>query len=236
MTTSTRAGVVRVITDVNEVASVVTAQPDFASVEHELIQMIANSGALLGGFFHLLSGQHSEKFLRYSAIASLVENNRRIAELVASLILRSPLRFERILSPDTAGILLASELSRILGRPRLVARTDEWHRPDSILNGIDLKPGQTVLLVNDLITSGTGLMNLRTLVERHEALVVGRAVFALRSSAPSPRDLEPPNEPIFSVVRLNVETVTYAAPISRDVASCEVCRERPDAIYSGDIN
>ena len=235
--TSAPARPVRVITDPAEVATWISARKEFASVERELVNMIADSGALLSGFFHLLSGQHSTMFLRYSTVASLLENNRRVAELLAKQIEDSGVHFERILSPDTAGMNLAYELARLLHVQRLVAKTNARRQPDAILNGIALEPDQRVLLVNDLITSGSGMANMRALVESvHHGVVVGRTVFALRQSTPSPRDPAPTNEPMFALVDLNVETATYGTPVSLDFSQCEVCRETEGAIYSGDIN
>jgi orotate phosphoribosyltransferase len=150
--------------------------------------LFLGAGALREGHFRLKSGLHSprylEKFLvfQYPTLAS--ELCRRMAVEVARL---GP---NVVVGPTTGGVLLAFEtarhLSGILGwevrglfaEPTVLAGGRELRR------GFEVSRADTVVLVDDILTTGASLRETREAVERVGGQAVAAVVIVDRSSEP----------------------------------------------------
>jgi orotate phosphoribosyltransferase len=164
----------------------VPAPPDLAAASTE--DLFLGAGALREGHFRLKSGLHSprylEKFLvfQYPTLAS--ELCRRMAVEVARM---GP---NVVVGPTTGGVLLAFEtarhLSAILGwevrglfaEPTVLAGGRELRR------GFEVSRADTVVLVDDILTTGASLRETREAVERAGAQAVSAVVIVDRSSEP----------------------------------------------------
>ncbi len=150
--------------------------------------LFRDAGALREGHFRLKSGRHSarylEKFLvlQYPTLAS--ELCRRMAHQVANL---AP---NVVVGPTTGGVLLAFEtarhLSAILGwevrglfaEPGVLAGGRELRR------GFEVSRGDTIVLVDDILTTGTSLRETSDAVEQAGGVPVAAVVMVDRSTDP----------------------------------------------------
>ncbi len=150
--------------------------------------LFRDAGALREGHFRLKSGLHSarylEKFLvlQYPTLAS--ELCRRMAHEVARL---AP---NVVVGPTTGGVLLAFEtarhLSGLLGwevrglfaEPAALAGGRELRR------GFEVSRGDTVVLVDDILTTGASLRETRDAVAQAGSQAIAAVVMVDRSSEP----------------------------------------------------
>lgn len=145
-----------------------------------IVELLSLPKALLEGHFRLLSGLHSDRFIAFSRIAREPE----ALDLLASWMLPSlaPLRPDCVLAPTTAGVGLGWALAQRLSSPLQLAGLDSKGRPAGLLGEQDIA-GQSVLLVNDVVTTGDGLSALADVVRERGGEVVGATWFLSRAKA-----------------------------------------------------
>lgn len=145
----------------------------------ELIsEMVARPGVLRSGHFRMLSGLHSDRFLAFSQLAAHAPTLELIGGYLTPVI--GPWQPEVVVAPSTAGVALASQLSRRLAIPLLLADLDDDGRATGLLGGLDIT-NRGALLVNDIVTTGQGLQSLATVVKDAGARLAGAAWFLRRA-------------------------------------------------------
>ena len=159
-------------------------------------------GVVREGHFRLLSGSHSATFIAFSGIAK----SSAALSTVCSWLLPSiaPWAPTAVLSPSTAGVSLSATIARELGVPLHLAGADDAGRPAGLLGDPDLG-GERIAIVNDVVTTGTGLQALKDLVNTGRGLPVGAAWFLTRSELDAGALLELPTA---AVGTLGLETFT----------------------------
>lgn len=122
-----------------------------------MADLVSRPNVIEHGHFRLLSGAHSEQFLRFSKIA----NNSDALDIVAAALVPSVAVWQpdAVLAPSTAGVSLGRELAARLGVALYLAHVDERGRADSFV-GESPRLGSSMLLVNDVVTTGDGLRAL----------------------------------------------------------------------------
>lgn len=154
-----------------------------ASVE----QLFEVAGALRRGHFLLKSGRHSDRYLEKFAVlqypALAVEIGRRLA---STLIDRDP---TLVVGPTTGGALLAFETARqleaSLGRTVRGVFAEPMERGTRALRrGWPVRPGERVVLVDDILTTGASLAETVNAVRAAGAAPLAAAVIVDRSTGP----------------------------------------------------
>lgn len=183
--------------------------------------LLATHGAIRTGHFELLSGLHTETFFAFSAIARDNDAVQRIASWLTPTL--APWHADLVLAPSTAGVALGSALAQQLCVPLALGSLSAAGRVQGVLGDIPLE-GRNVLLVNDIFTTGQGLMALGTTVETRGGHVAGAAWFLTRTPV-LPGDLPQPHQAI----------ATVPLP-SWDASTCEFCAEGQPAELAHDLN
>lgn len=166
----------------------------------DLGQLLESSGAILRGHFILTSGRHSDVYFEkfrvlerpdvLSALCTEVANHYDVTQ------------FDAVAGPTTGGIIIAFEVARQLGLPAVYVESEEGRK--TLRRGKTLAPGTRVLIVDDVLTTGTSLLESRTAIEEAGGVVSGFAVLIDRS--PAGLDL---GLPLFGAYK--VEAESYAA-------------------------
>jgi len=148
--------------------------------------LFRSSGALRDGHFLLKSGRHSDAYLEKFAVLS---DPAATSELCAFWAARhrdpdgAP-RVDLVAGPTTGGVILAFETGRQLGTPAIFAEevkaTDGTARR-AFRRGFRIEPGQRVLLVDDILTTGGSLVAMLPAVEAMGGEVIECAVLVDRS-------------------------------------------------------
>jgi orotate phosphoribosyltransferase len=135
--------------------------------------LLGSPGVFEHGHYELLSGLHTDTFIRFSALARDAEALRTIGDWLTPSL--KPWNADALVAPSTAGVALAWTLARRLAVPLHLATPGEDGRAIEI-PATDALVGQRILLVNDVVTTGTGMGALARLVEDAGALTYGPCV------------------------------------------------------------
>ena len=144
------------------------------------------SGALREGHFLLKSGRHSDAYLEKFAVLS---DPAATSELCAFWAARhrdadgAP-SVDLVAGPTTGGVILAFETGRQLGTPAIFAeetRAADGTARREFRRGFRIEPGQRVLLVDDILTTGGSLLSMLPAVEAMGGEIVECAVLVDRS-------------------------------------------------------
>jgi orotate phosphoribosyltransferase len=159
--------------------------------------------ALLEGHFILSSGLRSPRYLQ---CARVLMNPARAARLAGALAARIPVeirsRLQAVVSPAMGGVIAGHEMGRALGLDAMFVE-----RPDGVFGlrrGFRLDPGQKVLLMEDVVTTGLSSREAIKAVEEAGGQVIAAASLVDRSNGTA--DL---GVPFFPLIR--IEVPTYAA-------------------------
>jgi orotate phosphoribosyltransferase len=159
--------------------------------------------ALLEGHFILSSGLHSARYLQCARVLANPARAARLAQAVAAKIpvaLRTAI--EIVVSPAMGGIIAGHEMGRALGIEALFLE-----RPDGVFGlrrGFALTPGQKVLMMEDVVTTGLSSREAIKAIEAEGGVVIAAAALVDRSNGSV--DL---GVPFFPLIGLDVPT--YAA-------------------------
>ncbi len=158
--------------------------------------------ALLDGHFILSSGLRSPRYLQ---CARVLMDPTRAARLVAALVAKLPPAardVDAVVAPAMGGVIVGYEVARQLGTPSMFverpAGTFELRR------GFALPPGATVLLVEDVVTTGLSSREAIAAVTAAGGEVVHAAALVDRSDGTADVGV-----PLTALLRLAVPT--YAA-------------------------
>jgi len=143
----------------------------------ELCRILTKIGALKFGTFRLTSGKTSPYYIDLRVVPSFPDAFQRICDLYLNLVERDlgAKEFERVAGIPTAGIPFASVIAYRLRKPFLYVRAHpRLHGRERRVEGM-IMPGNRVLLIDDLITTGQSLRRSATAI-RAEGGVVTDAV------------------------------------------------------------
>lgn len=182
----------------------------------EVIERFKRTGALLEGHFILTSGLHSTQYLQCALLL------QHTAETVAfGRALADPYRdqkIETVAAPAIGGIVIGYEVARSLG-----ARFIWTEREDNRLTlrrGFTVRPGESVLVVEDVITTGGSTRETVEVLRASGARVVGAASIIDRSSGRADVGV-----PRLALATLDVPALAPAA--------CDLCARGIPAIKPG---
>jgi len=149
-------------------------------VKVKLCRILNKIGALKFGTFKLTSGRTSPYYIDLRIVPSFPDAFRRICNLYVNFI-KTELgaeSFDRIAGIPTAGIPFASIIAYHLNKPFLYIRQrTRPHGRERRIEGL-LMPGNRVLVIDDLITTG-GSLRKATEAIRAEGGIVTNAVVLL---------------------------------------------------------
>src|SRR5687768_8202223 len=121
-----------------------------SSVTDSILDIFRKHGALLEGHFRLTSGLHSPGYLQCALVLQHPREAEACGEAIASLV--RMLDVEAVLAPALGGIVIGHEVARALGVRALFAERQEAGL--TLRRGFSLLPGERVLVVEDVVTTG----------------------------------------------------------------------------------
>ncbi|HBA61261.1 MAG TPA: orotate phosphoribosyltransferase [Elusimicrobia bacterium] len=137
--------------------------------EEELRAYLSESGALLDGHFLLSSGLHSPNYVQ---CAQALKNPFWAGEMGAALAaMWHDAEPEVVLSPAMGGLIIGHEAARALGVNFLF--TERENNEMVLRRGFALKPGQQVIIVEDVFTTGKSTLETAEVVKSYGAEVIG---------------------------------------------------------------
>jgi orotate phosphoribosyltransferase len=146
----------------------------------DLGNLLETSGAVLRGHFLLTSGRHSdlyvEKFRVLEQPHVLTVLCQGIAERFASE------GIDLVAGPTTGGIIVAYDVARHMGLPAIYVESENGTK--KLRRGAHIPSGARVLLVDDVLTTGTSLREVADLVTSSGGILAGVGVLIERTEMP----------------------------------------------------
>lgn len=164
----------------------------------DLGKLLEDSGAILRGHFVLTSGRHSDVYFEKFRVLEQPEVLSALCKEIADYYRNHDIDF--VAGPTTGGIIIAFEVGRQLGKPTVYVETENGVK--TLRRGKTLPEGAKVLIVDDVLTTGTSLFETRDAIENAGATPVAYAVLVNRAQ----KELE--LHPLFSSFK--VEATSYA--------------------------
>ncbi len=144
----------------------------------EVIQKFRTSGALLEGHFILTSGLHSTVYLQCALVLQHPEAAAEFGAAIANAFLGEAIQV--VASPAIGGIVIGHEVARALG-VRFIWTERENGRM-TLRRGFAVAPGERVLVIEDVITTGGSTRETIDALRELGAEVAGAASIIDRSS------------------------------------------------------
>ncbi len=133
--------------------------------DDEILAEFRAADALLEGHFILSSGLRSPRYLQCARVLMDPARAERLARaLAAKLPADVRDRIDAVVSPAMGGVIIGHEMGRALGKPAMFVE-----RPQGafeLRRGFRLEPGERVLMVEDVVTTG---LSSREAIEAIEA-------------------------------------------------------------------
>ncbi len=173
--------------------------------EQQALALMSEAGALLDGHFRLSSGLHSPRYLQ---CAVALQHPPIAEQLGAALAAQWQAAGHPppglVVSPALGGLIIGHEVGRGLG-----VRACFTERVEGVMTlrrGFHIQPGEEVLLVEDVITTGRSTQETAVAVGQAGGIPLGAACIANRSGKPHLGDL-----PLLSLVQLDIPTFEPSA-------------------------
>lgn len=138
--------------------------------DERVVEVLKEAGVLLEGHFLLTSGRHSNRYLQ---CAKVFRNTKYSEELCAALGEKyADAGVEVVVGPAMGAVQMAYEVSRALHCENFFTERDENGKM-TLRRGFEILPGQKVLIVEDVVTTGGSVKEVIDLVRAAGGEIVG---------------------------------------------------------------
>jgi orotate phosphoribosyltransferase len=184
--------------------------------KEQILDIFRETRALLEGHFQLTSGLHSPQYFQCARVLQFPKYLHLLSGEIARHFEYSEI--EVVISPAIGGIVVGTEVGRMLN-----ARTIFAERKDGkmeLRRGFEISPGERVLVVEDVVTTGGSTKEVIDLVDQSKGTLVGASCIVDRSNGKVQFETKQ-----FSV--LPMEVVAYQP------SECPMCKEGIPAVKPG---
>ncbi|WP_375381654.1 orotate phosphoribosyltransferase [uncultured Sphingomonas sp.] len=166
--------------------------------DEQVLAEFRAADALLEGHFVLSSGRHSARYLQCARVLMDPARGARLCEaLLAKLPATIRASITSVVSPAMGGVIAGHEMARALSVEAMFLE-----RPTGVFElrrGFRLSPGQRVLMMEDVVTTGLSSREAIAAIARAGGKTVAAAALVDRSDGAAELGV-----PFFPLVRLSV--------------------------------
>ncbi|HEV7843607.1 MAG TPA: orotate phosphoribosyltransferase [Pyrinomonadaceae bacterium] len=182
----------------------------------EVIERFKRTGALLEGHFILTSGLHSTNYLQCALLLQHTAEAIAFGQALADHYRDQSI--ETVVAPAIGGIVIGYEVARSLGARFIWTEREDGRM--TLRRGFTVRPGESVLVIEDVITTGGSTRETVETLRTAGARVIGAASIIDRSSGRADVGV-----PRFALATLDVPSVAPSA--------CDLCAQGIQAIKPG---
>lgn len=175
----------------------------------QVLTVLRETGGMMEGHFRLTSGRHAGAFIQCSQLFQYPEPTERVARALAARFRTAGIA--TVIGPAMGGVILSYEVARALGIRAVY--TEKTGDGMALRRGFQLRQGERVLVVEDVITTGGSVHAVIETVAASGAVVAGVGVIVDRSAGKV--DFGVPTAALVSV-----EFPSYAP------ARCPLCEQK----------
>lgn len=173
----------------------------------QVLDIYKKTGALLTGHFLLSSGLHSEQYLQSALVLQQPDIATKLCAALATHFKDSAIGV--VIAPALGGVFVSHETARALGVRAIFAERVSGEL--TLRRGFTIKPGERVLVVEDVITTGKSTRETIEVVQKAGGIVIAAASLVDRSGGKAELGV-----PYKSLVTLDVPSfVAEACPLCK---------------------
>lgn len=186
----------------------------------ETLDLFLSTGAYLKGHFLLTSGLHSSEYLQCALVLQHPEHAEKLGRELAARVrplFGGPVR--TVISPALGGLIIGHETARALGARFLFTERDSTGKM-TLRRGFSLVPGENVVVVEDVITTGGSTRDVIAAASGGSARVLAAGSIIDRSGGTADLGVA-----LAALATLNVRTY--------EPAVCPLCAQGVPAVKPG---
>jgi len=146
--------------------------------KEQVLDIFRETKALLEGHFQLTSGLHSNQYFQCAKVLQYPKYLHLLCGEIAKHFEYADI--ELVISPAIGGVVVGTEVGRMLQ-----VRTVFAERKDGkmeLRRGFEIRPGEHVLAVEDVVTTGGSVFEIVDLVKKADARLAGVGYIVDRSN------------------------------------------------------
>ena len=175
--------------------------------KEQILDIFRETNALLEGHFQLTSGLHSSQYFQCAKVLQYPKYLHLLCGEIAKHFEYADI--ELVISPAIGGVVVGTEVGRMLQ-----VRTVFAERKDGkmeLRRGFEIRPGERVLAVEDVVTTGGSVFEIVDLIKKADARLAGVGYVVDRSNGKISFDAKH-----FSVLQLDV--------VAHKPEECPMCK------------
>ncbi len=174
----------------------------------EALTLFKETGALMEGHFRLTSGLHSPHYFQCAKVLQYPQHAQKLCWEVAFNFMME--KVDLVIGPALGGIIVAQEVARLINARAIFAERE--NNLMTLRRGFEIKSGERVLVVEDVVTTGGSINEVIGLVRGAGANLIGVGFIVDRSQGRTSFDV-----PKYAVLEMDV--VTYQPD------ACPLCKK-----------
>ena len=176
-------------------------------MSQEVLEILKETDAFLEGHFLLSSGKHSDQYVQCAKVLRFPDAAAKVLAPVVEQL--KALEIDKVVGPAMGGVVVSYEIGRQLGKESIFTeRTDGLME---LRRGFEIKPGERVIITEDVVTTGKSTMETVKVLTDLGAEVVGVACVVDRRASDCDFAL-----PVYAAQKLSIE--------SYEPDDCPICR------------
>lgn len=146
--------------------------------QEEVKKLLEETNAIMTGHFLLTSGLHSPHYVEKFNVLQHPKYTEKLCQAMAEKF--KDANIETVVGPVTGGVILAHEVGKALGTRAIF--TERENGKMTFRRGFTLKPGERVLIVEDIVTTGGSIQEVIDVVKEFGGTPVAVSALVDRSS------------------------------------------------------
>lgn len=186
-------------------------------MDNKIIDLLKETNAFLEGHFLLSSGKHSNGYVQCAKLLQYPDKASIVCDEIKNKLDEDNIELDIVVGPAMGGIVIAYELGRTLGIPAIF--TERENDEMTLRRGFEIKPGQKVLIVEDVVTTGKSSKETIKVIEKYGGEVLGIGCLVDRTGG---KDI---GIKLYPAVQINLKTYDYN--------ECPLCKDNIELIKPG---
>jgi len=176
--------------------------------KEEILSIFKETGALLEGHFLLTSGLHSPQYFQCALVLQDPALAQKLCWEIAYQFMEE--KIDVVIGPAIGGIVIAQEIARLVSARAIFAEREDNQM--TLRRGFEIKPGERVLVVEDVVTTGGSIKEVIELVKSSGGDLRGVGFLVDRSQGKI--NFEVPKHAL-----IEIDVITYVPE------SCPLCKQ-----------
>jgi len=143
-----------------------------------IIEIFKETGVMLEGHFQLTSGRHSDHYMQCAQLFQYPQYSQLLCQELADVFKDE--KIDLVAGPAVGGIIIAYQVACCLGVRNIFAERQDGKM--TLRRGFTVKPGENVLVCEDVVTTGGSVREVVELLKEAGANVIGVGSIVDRSN------------------------------------------------------